>query len=96
MTDTVNDETEAKPDPQPGEVWRYAWLFVEIIRVGPKTVTYYPMGDALDGQNTRCPRERFMSKFRKTGLGKSSTADDTTIKTEGVRNGALKEIEDLL
>lgn len=53
-------------DPIPGQVWKYGWMFVTIVRSGPKTITY--RSNSEGSKNTRVSKDRFLSRFHLTGL----------------------------
>lgn len=50
--------------PSAGEVWKWHWLWVTIIKAGPKRVTWR----SSDGDVGSTPTDRFLLRFHRTGV----------------------------
>ena len=57
-----------KGEPRPGEIWKWAWLWVSIKSVGPKTVTAISLNDSSLGEVTRSPKDKFLARFHRTNM----------------------------
>lgn len=78
--DEASTETSARPEairpdtPRAGETWKYAWLYAEIVKAGPKRVTYRHQTRA-GWEISSVPTDRFMERFHKTGLSTLAAAE---------------------
>lgn len=60
-------ETEPVALPRAGETWQWHWLWAEIVRAGPKRVTYTHK-TRIGWETSSVPTEQFMARFHKTSL----------------------------